>query len=122
MKPAWVAARPATSTCACAWPGIPISKSKITTSYYEAEVAPWEAVLGANISVPTLNGHVSIKVPPGTQNGQKLRVRGRGLPERGGGTGDLIVETRVEVPKRVTDSERKLWEQLAHESRFNPRE
>jgi curved DNA-binding protein len=89
---------------------------------YEAEVAPWEAVLGANISVPTLNGHVSIKVPPGTQNGQKLRVRGHGLPEHGGANGDLIVETRVEVPKRVTDSERKLWEQLARESRFNPRE
>ena len=89
---------------------------------YEAEVAPWEAVLGANISVPTLNGNVSIKVPPGTQNGQKLRVRGRGLPQRGGGNGDLIVATRVEVPKRVTEAERKLWEQLAQESRFSPRE
>ena len=89
---------------------------------YEAEVAPWEAVLGANISVPTLNGQVSIKVPPGTQNGQKMRVRGRGLPQRGGGTGDLIVQTRIEVPKRVTDPERKLWEQLARESRFNPRQ
>jgi curved DNA-binding protein len=89
---------------------------------YEAEIAPWEAVLGANISVPTLNGHVSIKVPAGTQNGQKLRVRGRGLPERGSGSGDLIVETRIEVPKRVTDAERKLWEQLARESHFSPRE
>ena len=89
---------------------------------FEAALAPWEAVLGANISVPTLNGPVSIKVPPGTQNGQKMRVRGRGLPERGGGGGDLIVETRIEVPKRVTDSERKLWEQLARESRFKPRE
>jgi len=89
---------------------------------YEAEVAPWEAVLGTSISVPTLSGHVSIKVPPGTQNGQKLRVRGRGLPQRGGSSGDLIVTTRVEVPKRVTESERKLWEQLARESRFNPRE
>ena len=89
---------------------------------YEAEVAPWEAVLGTNISVPTLAGSVSIKVPPGTQNGQKLRVRGRGLAQRGGASGDLIVETRIEVPKRITESERKLWEQLARESRFNPRE
>jgi curved DNA-binding protein len=88
---------------------------------HEAEIAPWEAVLGANISVPTLNGAVSIKVPPGTQNGQKLRVRGRGLPQREGGSGDLIVAMRVEVPKRVTESERKLWEELARESRFNPR-
>jgi curved DNA-binding protein len=89
---------------------------------YEAELAPWEAVLGANISVPTLNGGVSIRIPPGTQNGQKLRVRGRGLPERNGGKGDLIVVTRVEVPGTVSESERKLWEQLAHESRFNPRD
>ena len=88
----------------------------------ETEVAPWEAVLGANISVPTLTGPVSIKVPPGTQNGQKLRVRGRGLPQRGGENGDLIVQTLIEVPKRTTDAERKLWEQLARESRFNPRE
>jgi curved DNA-binding protein len=89
---------------------------------YEAEVAPWEAVLGANISVPTLNDRVNIKIPPGTQNGQKLRVRGRGLTQRGGGNGDLIVETRIEVPKQVTDAERKLWEQLARESQFNPRQ
>jgi curved DNA-binding protein len=89
---------------------------------YEAELTPWEAVLGANISVPTLNGHVSIKMPAGTQNGQKMRVRGRGLPQRAGENGDLIVETRVEVPNKVTDAERKLWEQLARESRFNPRE
>ena len=91
------------------------------TLIYEAEVAPWEAVLGANISVPTLNGRVNIKIPAGTQNGQKLRVRGRGLPERGGASGDLIVVTRIEVPTQVSDSERKLWEQLAKESRFQPR-
>jgi curved DNA-binding protein len=89
---------------------------------HEIELAPWEAVLGANISVPTLDGRLNIKIPPGTQSGQKLRVRGRGLPERGGGSGDLIVETRIEVPGSVTESERKLWDQLAHESRFNPRE
>jgi curved DNA-binding protein len=88
---------------------------------YEAEVAPWEAVLGAEISVPTLNGHVNIRIPPGTQNGQKLRVRGRGLPKRGGGGGDLLVVARIEVPEHVNESERKLWEQLASGSRFNPR-
>jgi curved DNA-binding protein len=88
---------------------------------YEAELAPWEAVLGANIQVPTLNGQVSIKIPPGTQNGQKLRVRGRGLPQRDGGSGDLLVMTRIEVPSSVTESERRVWEQLARESGFNPR-
>lgn len=89
---------------------------------YEAPVAPWEAVLGANISVPTLNGRVNMKLPAGTHNGQKFRVRGRGLPERESAGGDLIVVTRIEVPSRTTDAERKLWEQLAKESQFNPRE
>jgi curved DNA-binding protein len=89
---------------------------------YEAAVTPWEAVLGANISVPTLEARVNIKIPPGTQNGQKLRVRGRGLPARAGEKGDLIVVARVEVPTQVTDAERKLWEQLARESKFSPRD
>jgi curved DNA-binding protein len=88
---------------------------------YEAELAPWEAVLGANLSVPALDGRVNIKIPPGTQNGQKLRVRARGLPARDGARGDLMVVTRIAVPPKVTDSEKKLWEQLARESKFNPR-
>lgn len=89
---------------------------------YEAALAPWEAVLGANISVPTLEARVNIKIPAGTQSGQKLRVRGRGLPSRAGEKGDLIVVTRVEVPAQVTEAERSLWEKLAQESKFNPRD
>jgi curved DNA-binding protein len=88
---------------------------------YTVELAPWEAVLGAEISVPTLGAKVNIRIPPGTQTGQKLRVRGRGLPHRDGANGDLIVETRVEVPARVSEAERKIWEHLAKESTFNPR-
>jgi curved DNA-binding protein len=88
---------------------------------HEAELAPWEAVLGAEISVPTLDGRVNIKIPSGTQNGQKLRVRGRGLPTRNGPCGDLFVVARVAVPANISESERKLWEQLARESKFNPR-
>ena len=56
------------------------------------------------------------------EQGGKLRVRGRGLPQRDGGKGDLIVVARVEVPARVTEAERKLWEQLARESKFTPRD
>jgi curved DNA-binding protein len=89
---------------------------------YEAEIAPWEAVLGANISVPTLDAKVNIKIPPGTQNGQKLRVRGRGLPQRTGTPGDLIVVARIEVPEKISEQERKLWTQLAEGSSFKPRE
>jgi curved DNA-binding protein len=89
---------------------------------HEAELAPWEAVLGAEISVPTLDGRVNIKIPPGTPNGQKLRVRGRGLPARSGPRGDLFVVTHVAVPAKISDAEKKLWEQLARESRFHPRD
>jgi curved DNA-binding protein len=89
---------------------------------HEMELAPWEAVLGAQVRVPTLGGEVSIKIPPGTQAGQRLRVRGQGLRDREGGRGDLFVVVRIEVPSRVSDRERALWEQLARESKFNPRE
>ena len=89
---------------------------------YEAELAPWEAVLGANLSVPALDGRVNIKIPAGTQSGQKLRVRGRGLPARDGARGDLFVVTKIAVPAKVSDAEKKLWEQLARESKFNPRD
>jgi curved DNA-binding protein len=85
---------------------------------HELELAPWEAALGAEISVPTLTGPVKIKISPGTQSGQKLRVRGRGL----GKDGDLIVATKIVVPSKISDAEKKLWEQLKRESKFNPRE
>ena len=85
---------------------------------YELELAPWEAALGAEISVPTLDGRVSIKIPAGTASGQKLRVRGRGL----GKNGDLFVATKIVVPHKISDAQKKLWEQLARESKFNPRD
>jgi curved DNA-binding protein len=84
---------------------------------YEAELAPWEAVLGTEISVPTLTGHVHIKIPAGTQSGQKLRVRNHGL----GSNGDLLVAAKIAVPSKISDGEKKLWEQLKSESKFNPR-
>jgi curved DNA-binding protein len=88
---------------------------------HETELAPWEAVLGAEISVPTLDGPVKIKIAPGTQSGQKLRVRGRGLPQREGTRGDLMVITRIITPAKLSDFDQKLWENLARESKFNPR-
>lgn len=91
--------------------------------HYELDIAPWEAALGASISVPTLDGNVSIKIPPGTGTGQKLRVRGRGLKGRDASSaGDLIVVTKVQTPAAKTDEEKKLWEQLAKASSFNPRD
>jgi curved DNA-binding protein len=89
--------------------------------YHDLSVTPWEAVLGTKLSVPTLEGRVSIKLPPGTQNGQQLRLRGHGLPQRGGGRGDLLAVVNIQVPKAVNPRERALWEQLGHESGFDPR-
>jgi len=88
---------------------------------HELDLSPWEAALGAEISVPTLEGKVKLKIAPGTQNGQKLRVRNRGLPLRDGTRGDLIVVTQIVMPTKLGDAEKKLWEQLAHESKFHPR-
>ena len=88
----------------------------------DLELAPWEAVLGATIAVPTLDGSVTLRVPAGTNNGQQLRVRGRGLPKgRDAERGDLYVTIVVKLPSELTAEERALWEQLAKTSLFNPR-
>jgi curved DNA-binding protein len=89
---------------------------------HELELAPWEAVLGAEISVPTLDGPVKIKISAGTQSGQKLRVRGRGLPQHNGPRGDLIIVTSIVTPAKISDAEKRLWEHLARDSKFNPRD
>jgi curved DNA-binding protein len=88
---------------------------------YDLDLAPWEAVLGTEVAVPTLEGRVSIRIPPGTQTGQRLRVRGRGLGKEGQ-RGDLFVVAHVQVPETVSDAERPLWEKLARESGFHPRD
>jgi len=79
-------------------------------------IAPWEAALGASIRIPTLDGKLNIKVPPGSSGGQKLRLSGKGLA-----TGDLIVILRIAMPKQHSDKARELYEQLADESEFDPR-
>jgi len=87
----------------------------------ELALAPWEAVLGATVSVPTLDGRVHVRVPAGSRNGQPLRVRTRGLPSADGARGDLYVNLRVDVPTAVTDEERAVWERLAAVSKYAPR-
>ena len=87
----------------------------------DVPLAPWEAALGAEVEVPTLEGRVTMKVPPGSKAGQKLRLAGRGLPKPGGGAGDLYAVLSIAVPATLTDSERKLYEELRKTSRFDPR-
>lgn len=88
--------------------------------YADLEVAPWEAVLGASVPVPTLDGAVTLKVPAGSTAGQKLRLRGQGLPQEDGSRGDLYAVLEIAVPPEIGSEERKLWEQLARESRWRP--
>jgi curved DNA-binding protein len=85
------------------------------------DLAPWEAVLGATVPVPTVEGRVSLKIPAGTRQGQQLRVRGKGLPAGTGKRGDLYVVVSIQVPTRVGKEEERLWKQLSIESAFNPR-
>ena len=80
---------------------------------HELKIAPWQAVLGAEVKVPTLEGSVRMKIPPGTQGGQRFRLRGRGLPSSTGTRGDLYVLTQFQIPKKITEAERKIWADLA---------
>ena len=85
------------------------------------ELAPWEAVLGTTVSISTLEGSVSLKVPAGTLQGHQLRVRGKGLPAGAGKRGDLYVGVSIQVPPRTSKEEEHLWKQLASLSTFDPR-
>ena len=73
---------------------------------------PWQAVLGAKVRVETPDGSVSLTVPPGTQSGHRLRLRGLGLPREGGGRGDLHAVAKILVPRRPTEAERAAYETL----------
>lgn len=84
-------------------------------------IAPWEAALGARVDVPTLDGPVKMTLPPGTQGGQRFRLRGKGLPTGGGERGSLYVTVQVTVPRVLTAKERALFQQLQQHSTFNPR-
>ena len=79
-----------------------------------------EAILGANVEVPTLNGPVTLKVPAGTPSGKTFRVKGRGAPKKGG-RGDLLAKVQVDVPEKVSREEKELLRQLHEASKESPR-
>jgi len=89
--------------------------------YYDLELAPWEAVLGATVHISTLDGTVALKVPPGTTAEQEFRLRGKGLPSDNGTRGDLHAIVKIQVPPLLTPEEKVLWKQLSTVSTFNPR-
>jgi curved DNA-binding protein len=88
----------------------------------DLDLAPWEAVLGARAEIPTLDGKTSLRVPPGTSAGGRLRLRGLGLPREDKERGDLYATVRIQIPEKVSAQERALWEQLANLSPFKPRD
>ena len=89
--------------------------------HLDLPLAPWEAVLGATVEVPTMGGAVRLKVPPNTHAGRQLRLAGRGLPKPGGKEGDLFAIAQIVVPTAASERERELFRELAQSSTFNPR-
>jgi curved DNA-binding protein len=91
-----------------------------TQVYQDVPVTPWEAALGANISVPTPSGTVEVTVPPGSQSGRKLRLKGRGIPART--PGDLYLMLNVVLPPATSERARELYQAMARDLAFNPRD
>jgi curved DNA-binding protein len=89
--------------------------------HVELPLAPWEAALGTTVAVETPDGEAKVKVPAGTSSGRRLRLRGRGLPNPKGTAGDLYAEARILVPRKLSAEERRLFEELAATSTFDPR-
>ncbi len=83
-------------------------------------ITPWEAALGATISVPTLGGNVNLKIPSHAQSGQKMRLKGRGLP--GEPVGDQYVILQIQTPAANTEQTKALYEEMAKQMPFNPRQ
>lgn len=87
--------------------------------YLECPIAPWEAALGAEITVPTLGGKINLKVPANSQTGKKLRLKGRGLP--GAQAGDQYVVLNIAIPEATTDKAKAFYQQMATTLPFDPR-
>ncbi len=90
--------------------------------FTDLPLAPWEAALGTEVTLPTLGKSVTLKIPPGAAGGQKLRLKGQGIPNPRGDAGDLFAEIRIVTPPKLSAKEKELWEALKAESKFNPRE
>ena len=83
-------------------------------------VTPWEAVLGKKLTVPTLEGNISLTVPENTQSGKRLRIKGKGLPSKTG-KGDLYAILKIVIPDENNPETIKLWKELSENTNFDPR-
>ena len=87
--------------------------------YLKLPVTPWEAALGASIKVPTPSGSVDLKLPPGSNNGKKLRLKGRGIP--GKPAGDLFVTVELTLPSANSERSKALYRKMQQDMDYNPR-
>jgi curved DNA-binding protein len=102
----------------------PVFRADHQDLYFDLSLTPWEAALGAEVNVTTLEGVVLLTVPAGTSSGRKLRLRGRGMPGRSGADaprGDMYALVGIAVPATLTAQERTLLEELSRISTFTPR-
>ena len=100
----------------------PDYSSRKSDIFHELDIAAWEAVLGAEVVVSTLDGSIKLRIPAGSENGRKMRVRGRGLPKnKTGERGDFFVILNVVLPTALSEEERVAWEKLRDTSTFRPR-
>ena len=84
-------------------------------------IAPWEAALGGTATLPTLDGPVTVKIPPGSSSGRQIRLRGKGFPQPQGRSGDLLAEIKIVLPPELTEEEEALLRELGEISNFDPR-
>jgi len=102
----------------------PIFRLEAPDLYFDLALSPWEAVLGVELPISTLDSEVLLTVPKGTANGKKLRLRGRGMPTGKGHTaprGDMYAVVHIEVPTSLTEQEHHLFEELSKVSSYSPR-
>jgi curved DNA-binding protein len=87
--------------------------------YLELPLAPWEAALGASVKVPTPSGAIDLKIPPNSQAGKKLRLKGRGIPAKS--PGDLYVVLQIALPPADSEKSRAIYERMKEELEFDAR-
>ena len=84
-------------------------------------ITPWEAALSTKVNVKTIDEEISIYIPSGIQSGEKIKIEGKGYKNSNGGRGDFILETKIMIPKHITENEKKLFEKMREISNYNPR-
>ena len=89
--------------------------------YTDLLITPWEAALGTRVNIQSIDEETKVYIPQGIESGEKIRIPGKGYKDGKGSRGDLIAEVKIMVPKKLTNEEKKIFEELNHISTFNPR-